>query len=83
MSTTPASNGYMIRLEVLKMAQQMAEQDWHAKREIQTQAYFNQVELVKSQENAVLPPAPTFEPFPTPESIKAKASELYSFITTK
>lgn len=83
MSTAQASNGYMIRLEVLKMAKEMAEQDWHAKREIQTQAYFNEVELAKCQETVNLPKAPTFDDFPTPETIKAKANELYSFITTK
>ena len=81
-NTATASNGYLIRLEVLKMAKEMAEQDWHAKREIETQAYFNEVEQAKSKE-ASLPSKPQFDPFPTPETIKAKASELYSFITTK
>lgn len=85
MSNTPqASNGYMIRLEVLKMAQAMAEQDWHAKRDHLIREFDKSRETFPGESgprNAL--PFPTIPDFPSAEEIKTKATELYSFITTK
>ena len=39
MSTSIAINGYQLRLELLKMAKEMLEQDWHAQREAVMQDY--------------------------------------------
>jgi hypothetical protein len=79
-----SSNGYMIRLEVLKMAQSMAEQEWHSQRDLVNQDYINKVEAAKSAPGSIeLPPLPTLNPFPTPELIKSKANELYQFVLTK
>ena len=84
MSTTQPANGYQIRLEVLKMAKEMAEQEWHAKRDIATSHYHNQVEIAKNGPGTFdLPAMPTFDKFPSPDELKVKANELYGFITTK
>ncbi|CAB4241562.1 hypothetical protein UFOVP71_100 [uncultured Caudovirales phage] len=84
MNTAHASNGYMIRLEVLKMATTMAEQDWHAKRDASLREYDRSRETFVGESGPRNPlPFPTLPSFPSPDDIKNKASELYSFITTK
>ena len=84
MSTPQAANGYMIRLEVLKMAKEMAEQDWHAKREAALKEYDRSRETFIGEQGPRNPlPFPTIPDFPSAETIKTKAAELYSFITTK
>jgi hypothetical protein len=84
MSTGQASNGYMIRLEVLKMATAMAEQNWHAKREAALKEYDRSRETFINEPGPRNPlPFPTIPDFPSTEEIKNKATELYSFITTK
>ncbi len=82
MSTT-ATNGYMIRLEVLKMAKEMAEQDYFSQREALRQQWEVEASFAQGSGLSTAPAAPNYPSFPTPESIKAKANELYSFITTK
>ena len=85
MSTShQASNGYMIRLEVLRMAKEMAEQDWHSKRESLLKEYDRSRETFPGEQGPrnVLP-FPTIPEFPSAETIKTKATELYSFIITK
>jgi len=83
MSTTTAPNGYMIRLEVLKMAKEMAEQDYFSNRDAMKQTWEITVQFAHGNGSSTLPPAPIYPAFPTPQSIKDKAAELYSFITTK
>lgn len=48
MSTT-ATNGYTIRLELLKMAKEMLEQDWHAGREMLTRQWEQEVNLLQNK----------------------------------
>lgn len=83
MSTPQASNGYMIRLEVLKMAKEMAEQDYFGQRDALRQQWEAEVSFAHGNGKTQTPVPPTYPSFPTPESIKTKATELYSFITTK
>jgi len=89
MSTTTASNGYMIRLDLLKMAKEMLEQDWHAQRDTLQQHWQHEVELAKIKAHAkdslitAVPPAPTLKPFPTEEEIIKKAKALNEFISSK
>jgi hypothetical protein len=83
MSTTQASNGYMIRLEVLKMAKEMAEQDYFSQRDAIRQQWEVEASFAQGKGSDVAPTMPTFPTFPSPEAIKLKANELYSFITTK
>jgi hypothetical protein len=91
MSTTiaTATNGYMIRLELLKMAKEMLEQDWHASRETALRQWEQEVNLVQNRAHASdqlvesVPAQPTFRSFPTEEEIIKKAKVLNEFINTK
>jgi len=88
-TTTQSPNGYAIRLELLKMAKEMLEQDWHAKRDTLNQKWAQEVDLAKIKAHAKdsliesIPPAPDLEPFPTEAEIVEKAKALNEFITTK
>lgn len=89
MSTTIAPNGYTIRLELLKMAKEMLEQDWHAQRDAVMTDYSTRVGFATAQaekmgfQNTTPPTQPTFQPFPTEEQIIKKAKVLNEFINTK
>jgi hypothetical protein len=88
MSTT-ATNGYMIRLDLLKMAKEMLEQDWHAHRDAAQQHWLHEVDLAKIKAHSKdaliesIPAAPTLKPFPTETEVIAKAKALNEFINTK
>lgn len=88
MSTT-APNGYMIRLDLLKMAKEMLEQDWHAHREMIRAQWEQEVNMAQILAQArddlirTIPTQPTFRPFPTEEEIIKKAKVLNEFINTK
>ena len=83
------SNGFEIRLELLKMAKEMLEQDWHAQREAVMSDYNNRVGFAHAKAesagftNTDLPSTPTFKAFPTEAEIIAKAKTLNEFITSK
>lgn len=79
MSTPIALNGYQLRLELLKMAKEMLEQDWHAQREAVMQDYHTKA----SKDETFIPEIPTFKPFPTEEEIIKKAKVLNEFIAQK
>jgi hypothetical protein len=87
--STIAPNGYTIRLELLKMAKEMLEQDWHAQRDAVMTDYSTKVNFATAQaeslgfQNTTPPAAPTFKPFPTEEEIIKKAKVLNEFINTK
>jgi len=84
-----ASNGYEIRLELLKMAKEMLEQDWHAQRDAVMSNYGHKVSFAHAKaesagfQNTEFPAAPTFKPFPTEEQIIAKARVLNEFINQR
>ena len=84
-----STNGYEIRLELLKMAKEMLEQDWHAQREITQTAWEREVNLAEIKAQArdslieSIPAAPTFKPFPTEEEIIKKAKTLNEFVAQK
>lgn len=83
------TNGYEIRLELLKMAKEMLEQDWHAQRDLTITEFNNQVGFAHARaenlgwDKAELPPAPTFKAFPTETEIIAKATVLNQFINQR
>ena len=87
--STIAPNGYTIRLELLKMAKEMMEQDWHAQRDAVMTDYSTKVSLAHGKAesmgfaNADMPAAPTFKPFPTEEEIIKKAKVLNDFVAQK
>lgn len=84
-----STNGYEIRLELLKMSKEMLEQDWHANREMVTRQWEQEVNLVQIRAHAVdqpvesVPTQPTFRPFPTEEQIIKKAKVLNEFVALK
>jgi hypothetical protein len=84
-----STNGYEIRLDLLKMAKEMLEQDWHAQRDMLNQEWQHQVELAKIKAQArdslidSVPPAPTLKAFPTEAEIIAKAKALNEFIAQR
>lgn len=84
-----STNGYEIRLELLKMAKEMMEQDWHANRDMLRAQWEQEVNLVQIRAHAVdqpvesVPTQPTFRPFPTEEEIIKKAKVLNEFVAQK
>jgi len=84
-----STNGYEIRLELLKMAKEMLEQDWHATRAMAQTQWEQEVNLAQIKAQArdslidKIPTAPTFKPFPTEEEIIAKAKALNEFIAQR
>jgi hypothetical protein len=76
MSMTP----YEIRLELLKMAKDMLEQDYHAKREGLQQQWHTQVDSAKIA-GTQSPDFPALPPFPTEEEIVKKAEALNQFVS--
>jgi hypothetical protein len=75
------SNGFEIRLELLKMAKEMLEQDWHAQREAVMSDYNTRISFADHATD--LPPTPTFKPFPSEADIIAKAKTLNEFVTQR
>jgi hypothetical protein len=83
------SNGFEIRLELLKMAKEMLEQDWHAQRDAAMSDYNNRVSFAHAKAESAgfdvenLPSTPTFKAFPTEAEIINKAKALNEFIAQK
>jgi hypothetical protein len=76
MSKTP----FEIRLELLKMAKEMLEQDYFAKREQVSSDWNSQVNVCMN--NNMSPPAhPGFDSYPSEMDIISKATVLNSFIS--
>lgn len=76
MSKTP----FEIRLELLKMAKEMLEQDYFAQRE-RISSDWNSMVSVAMSTNATPPKHPEFPSYPSEEDIIAKAAILNSFIS--
>jgi len=74
-----STNGYEIRLELLKMAKEMLEQDWHAQRD----AIMTDYHTKASRDENFIPAPPTFKSFPTEEEIIKKAKVLNEFVAQK
>lgn len=77
-----STNGYEIRLELLKMAKEMLEQEWHAKRDAVMTDYQTRVQEAQSNQGT-MPAKPEFVAFPTEAEIIIKATTLNSFITNR
>jgi hypothetical protein len=74
-----STNGYEIRLELLKMAKEMLEQDWHAQRDAVMTDYHTKA----SRDETFIPAIPTFKSFPTEEEIIKKAKVLNEFVAQR
>ena len=78
-----STNGYEIRLELLKMAKEMLEQDWHAQRDATLTDYHTKVAFAQGSGSTLVPCMPTFKPFPTEAEVIAKAKTLNEFINQR
>lgn len=73
-------SAFEIRLELLKMAKEMLEQDYFAKREKISNEYSIRCEVAKLNGQAV-PDHPGFDPYPNEAEIIAKAQTLNGFVS--
>ena len=76
MSMTP----FEIRLELLKMAQTMLEQDYYGKREQIANEYASKCDNAKIH-GAEIPTHPGYPPYPSESEIIKKATELNGFVS--
>lgn len=75
-------NPYEVRLEVLKMAAGMLNDEYYGKRQVIDENW--QTQVTTARENNTIPPNhPGFPDFPTEEKILEKANKLYKFIDSK
>jgi hypothetical protein len=74
------SNAYMIRLEMLKMAQDALATEYHTKCDIVRTDWNNQVVLAQEQHKPV-PTTPELPPIYTMEQIVEKAKVLNDFVS--
>ena len=71
---------FEIRLDLLKMAQSMLEQDYYAKREQISNEYATKCEVAKIH-GSEIPAHPGFPPYPSEADIIAKAQVLNGFVS--
>lgn len=71
---------FEIRLELLKMARDMLEQDYYAEREKVSNVYAVECDVAKIHGQAV-PKHPGFPPYPSETDIIKKATELNVFVS--
>lgn len=71
---------FEIRLDLLKMAQNMLEQDYYAKREQISNEYATKCEVAKIH-GSEIPAHPGFPPYPSEAEIIAKAQILNGFVS--
>lgn len=71
---------FEIRLELLKMAQTMLEQDYYAKREVIANEYSTKCEVAKIH-GTELPTHPGYPPYPSEAEIITKAQTLNGFVS--
>jgi len=71
---------FEIRLELLKMAQTMVEQDYYAKREVIANQYPTECDDAKVQ-GKTPPNHPGFPPYPSESEVIAKAQTLNTFVS--
>lgn len=71
---------FEIRLELLKMAQTMLEQDYYGKREVIANEYATKCEIAKIHGSEV-PVHPGFPSYPSEADVIAKATTLNGFVS--
>ena len=71
---------FEIRLELLKMAKEMLEQDYYAQREKVSNEYNAKVDVAKIHGQPI-PDHPGFSAFPSEAEVIKKATELNSFVS--
>jgi hypothetical protein len=73
-------NAFQLRLELIKLAKDMLEQEYHSKREVIHNNWQVATENARTQ-GQNLPNQPEFPPFPSEEDIIKKAQTLNGFVS--
>jgi len=77
-------NPFEIRLELLKMAQEMAEKDYAEQREAYWNIVYSMADKWNKDVNELIEQTQKHAPaMYTPQEIMEKAQELYSFVSSK
>jgi hypothetical protein len=71
---------FEIRLELLKMAKDMLNDDYYGKREVISNEYFTKVEIAKIN-GGEMPTHPGYPSYPSENEIIAKAQTLNGFVS--
>jgi hypothetical protein len=71
---------FEIRLELLKMAKDMLNDDYYGKREVISNEYFTKVEIAKIN-GGEMPTHPGYPSYPSETEIIAKAQTLNGFVS--
>ena len=71
---------FEIRLELLKMAKDMLNDDYYGKREVISNEYFTRVEIAKIN-GGEMPVHPGFPAYPSETEIISKAQTLNGFVS--
>jgi hypothetical protein len=74
---------YEIRLELVKLAKEMLEQDYFAKREVIRSNWEKDMELSRTSFEKKAPIFPEYPPYPSEVDIIEKAKVLNEFISSK
>lgn len=75
-------NPFEIRLELIKLAKEMLEQDYYAKREVVRSTWETELEQARSSALGQLPPHPQYPQYPSESDIIAKAQALNTFVSS-
>ena len=75
-------NPYEVRLEVLKMAAGMLNDEYYGNRQVIDENFHTQVATAR-ESNTIPPNHPGFPDFPSEAKILEKANKLYKFIDPK
>ena len=78
--TNSVMNAYHIRLELLKMAQDMLTEDYFGKREVISNNWHAKLDIAKLN-GGELPEHPGFPTYPSETDIIAKAQTLNGFVS--
>ena len=79
-----SKNPFEIRLELLKMAQEMVEKDYTDQREAYWNVMYNMADKWNKDISELLQETQKYAPaMYTPQQIMEKAQELYSFVSKK
>ena len=73
-------NAFQLRLELIKLAKEMIEQEYHSKRETVLNNWQVSTENARTQ-GQNLPNQPDFPPFPSEEEVIKKAQTLNGFVS--
>lgn len=75
-------NPFEVRLAILKMAQELLQEEYYNKKQVIDNNWSQQTEMAKELKSP-LPAHPGYPTFPSEDEIKKKATALYEFVQIK